>query len=236
MTVDENEIDLGPYISALINNWWRIFLIGLLAASFGLIFSLLKPRQYRSTATILLTRSRAELSIANQFPTINEPIDFTSRMSAMLSIANSDAIASQAFEVVKENFPNMRLRDFRKLVEISNQGDLIIVDVITENQQFASVIANTWAKLAVSSINQAYTSDQLPEDIQIQLLPARQEYEDAQTELESFVQRNRAYLIENQISEAQALVDNLTQDRVWQISNLLEHKQTLEQIITQAEA
>jgi LPS O-antigen subunit length determinant protein (WzzB/FepE family) len=42
MTVYEDEIDLRPYILALIHNWWRIALVVLILASLALAFSLLQ--------------------------------------------------------------------------------------------------------------------------------------------------------------------------------------------------
>ncbi|MCJ7696189.1 MAG: Wzz/FepE/Etk N-terminal domain-containing protein, partial [Anaerolineaceae bacterium] len=87
MSFYDDEIDLRPYINAIRKKWWLIALITILVAAGAFAYSMLQSRNYETGATILLTRTRASLSLANQFPTINEPIDSRSRMDAMLEIA-----------------------------------------------------------------------------------------------------------------------------------------------------
>ena len=84
MSFYDDEIDLKPYIIAVRQKWRLIALITLLTASAALVFSLLQTSTYEASATILLTRTRTALELANQFPTISEPIDSRSRMDAML--------------------------------------------------------------------------------------------------------------------------------------------------------
>ena len=95
MTIYEDEIDLRPYILAVLIYWWVIVLMAVLAGTAALIFSLVQAREFQATTTVLLTRSRATLELAEQFPTINEPIDARARMDSLVSIAYSDGIASR---------------------------------------------------------------------------------------------------------------------------------------------
>ncbi|MFN2303008.1 MAG: Wzz/FepE/Etk N-terminal domain-containing protein, partial [Anaerolineales bacterium] len=95
MTIYEDVIDLRPYIQAIRKRWWLIALVTILVAAGAFAYSMLQVRSYEASATILLTRTRATLELANQFPTVNEPIDTRSRMDAMLEIAGSDALVVQ---------------------------------------------------------------------------------------------------------------------------------------------
>ena len=80
MSIYDDEIDLRPYINALRRRWWLIGLITIIAASAAFTYGVLQERKFEAVAPILLSRSRASLSLTNQFPTITEPIDARSRM------------------------------------------------------------------------------------------------------------------------------------------------------------
>ena len=236
MTAYNDEIDLRPIIQIIISKWWRIALIGLLTAILGLSISLVRPEKYQATATILLTRTRSSLSLADQFPTVNEPVDTRSRMDAILSIARNGNVALQTYLLTKDKLPNKDFREFRGLVEVTSQGDLIIVTATTDDAAVATEIANTWTDLAATAINAAYSGQQFPSEIQNQIIPARQEYLATQSELEKFIQADQSYMLQKQIDEAQTVFDNIIQDRTWYATYLTQRKQNLEQIIIQAEA
>ncbi len=115
MTAFDEEIDLRPYLQSLFQRWWQIVLLAALAAIAALAISLTQARKYEAVATLLLTRSRSTLSLAEQFPTINEPVDTASRISAILAIAQSDAIAQTTLQAVKDRLPknSQKLQDLK---------------------------------------------------------------------------------------------------------------------------
>jgi uncharacterized protein involved in exopolysaccharide biosynthesis len=239
MTVYEDEIDLRPYILALLNNWWRIALIAIIAAAAALGFGLLKSREYVATATILLTRSQASLKLADQFPTIQENIyDSSSRMNALLTIAQSDAISLGTLNSVGDRLPTDKreLEAIKDLVEVTDKGDSVLVSATGPTPELAAEIANTWAHQAILAINQAYSGDQPLAEIQGQLSSANQDYVDAQSSLESFIQDNRITLLEKKIDEANNLLSEAVNDRAWQISYYYSRKQSMQDLKVKAEA
>jgi uncharacterized protein involved in exopolysaccharide biosynthesis len=68
------------------------------------------------------------------------------------------------------------------------------------------------------------------------LEPARVEYKTAQKDLEEFLRENQVDVLQKQIDEASTLLDELVQDRTWQIAYNVRRKQKMEQVIDQAEA
>ena len=238
MSFYDDEIDLRPYINAIRKKWWLIALITILVAAGAFAYSMLQVRNYETGATILLTRTRTSLSLANQFPTINEPIDSRSRMDAMLEIAGSDAMVVQAMEDIHELYPDNGIlrEELEKAVEITSSGDTIKITASNKDPLYAAAIANAWAQNAVSGINYAYSGEQLPAEIQLSLKPAREEYEIAQRDLEEFLIENQVDILQKQIVEASALLDELVQDRTWKIAYNVQRKQKMEQVIDQAEA
>jgi uncharacterized protein involved in exopolysaccharide biosynthesis len=239
MTVYEDEIDLRPYILALIHNWWRIALVVLILASLALAFSLLQAREYVATATILLTRSQAFLRLAEQFPTIQENIyDSSSRMNALLTIAQSDGVSMATLNSVDDLLPadERELEAIKDRVEITNKGDSILVSANAKTPELAAEIANTWANQAVLAINQAYSGDQPLTEIQSQLASANQDYQDAQRALEAFIHNSQIVLLGKNIDEANNLLSEAVNDRAWQISYYYSRKQSMQDLKVKAEA
>jgi uncharacterized protein involved in exopolysaccharide biosynthesis len=239
MAVYEDEIDLRPYILVLIHNWWRIALVAIVLAVVALGFSLLQARQYVATATILLTRSQSTLRLAEQFPTIQENIyDSNSRMSALLTIAQSYAISSATLNSVGDKLPadERDLEAIKDRVEVTDKGDSILVSASAQTPDGAAEIANTWARQAVLAINRAYSGDQPLSEIQSQITIANQEYENAQNALESFIRDSQITLLQKKIHEANNLLSEAVNDRAWQISYYYNRKQSLQDLKVKAEA
>jgi uncharacterized protein involved in exopolysaccharide biosynthesis len=238
MSVYDDEIDLRPYIFALRRRWWLIALITTIAAGAAFAFTIIRDQKYEASATILLTRRRTSLSIADQFPTINEPIDNRSRMEAMIAIAGSDALMLQALDDIHAEHPDNGLErgEFKEAVEISSTGDTIKIAATYTDPVYAAAIANAVAQNAVTAINYAYSGEQLPGEIQSSLDPARIEYQDAQTNLEDYLEDNQITLLEKQIEEVSVLLDELVQDRNWQITYNIQRRQKMQQIVDQAAA
>jgi hypothetical protein len=125
----------------------------------------------------------------------------------------------------------MDFKKFRNSIEVSTQGDLVIVSVSMEDPAIATDIANTWTDLAVNAINEAYSAQQHPDEIQEQLTPARDEYLATQAELEEFVQADQTYFLKKQIEETQITIENILKDKTWYTTYLTQRKQNLEQVI-----
>jgi uncharacterized protein involved in exopolysaccharide biosynthesis len=238
MSVYEDEIDLRPYILSLLRNWWQIALLAILVAVAAFGFSRMQPLQYESTASILLTRTRAELTLAQQFPTITEPIDTRSRMDALLAIIYSDALAvATQLELISEITLEINdVQEFKELVSVSSNGDVITITAKSDDPQLAADIANTWARQAVAAINQAYSSEQPLSEIQAQLVTAQDQYEISQENLAYFIQDNRIALLTQRLDETQRLFSQLGEERAGQISFLAQRKLAMRELEIRAEA
>ena len=238
MTVYDDEIDLRPYITSIIQRWQQILILAVILAVVGVGISLILPRKYESAATILLTRSRPTLSLAEQFPTVNEPVDSSLRMNALLSLAQSDALTMETLNSLGDKLPaeDREIEALKKHVQIGSQGDAIVVTATAKDPILAADIANTWANQVVSAINLAYSGAQLPPEIQTQLASAQIEYQGAQTALETSMQDNQKAFLQARVDEAQNLLDKLTLDRTNQVAYYTQRKGTMDQVENQAAA
>jgi len=236
MTVYSDEIDLRPYLFALYKNWWRICLVALLAASAAFVFSILQQDRYEAVATILVTRIRAALSLAEQFPTVNEPIDSNSRMQAMVVITGSDSVLLRTLERTQKEYPNkdIDLKEFKEIIDIERTGDIIQITVKDTDPEYATYIANSLAQNAVTAITYAYKGEPPPDEIQTSLESAFKASEMSQAELESFLKENQIDTLKSKIAETQALLDGLTQNQTWQMAYQLQRMHKMEQVLDQA--
>jgi hypothetical protein len=159
-------------------------------------------------------------------------------MDAMLEITGSDALILNALEDIHTQYPENGLfqEELREKVEITTSGDTIKITASHPDPEYAAAIANAWAENAVQAINFAYSGEQLPAEIQLSLEPAKLEYEAAQQELEDFFIENQVDILEKQIFETSALLDQLVQDRTWKIAYNVQRKRNMEQVIDRAEA
>ena len=237
MTRFEDEFDIRPVISNLLSQWKLIVLIAVLAAIGGLTFSLVQPRSYESIATIIATRSQLQLSLADQFTTVNETNDFRSRMDAFLTIANSRQIAQTVKNALNGQLPPAyNVTSLMNAVEISDSGDAIQIAAIAEDPNLAADIANTWATEVTQAINRAYSGEQPLSEIQGRLNEAEISYNEAQSELEKFIAENQISFLENQISAKESLLTSLANDQVSQMLFIHDRIQSMETLLIEAEA
>lgn len=238
MTVDDDTIDLRPYLVTIWKYKWWIILLAVLLTAIVTIYTQNQPSLYRSQATLLLTRSQPVLSLAQQFPTVNEPVDSRSRMDAMLTIAESDALIQQTIDTLGEKLPekNRTINQLKDLLSIENKGDSIIVSALAEDPHLAAAIANAWANRIVETINTAYSSEQPLIEIQRQLTIAKSDYETAQAELEAFIAQSPLKSLEQKYNELLTMLNLLGSDRAVQMEQLIKRKQTMQELSFQTEA
>lgn len=238
MTVDDDTIDLRPYLLTIWKYKWWIILLAVLLSAIVTIYTQTQPSLYRSKATLLLTRSRPVLSLAQQFPTVSEPVDSRSRIDAMLTIAESDALIQQTIDALGEKLPekNRSIDELKNLLSIENKGDSIIVSASAEDPILAAEITNAWANRIVETINTAYSSEQPLIEIQQQLSMAKSDYETAQAELEAFIAQSPLKSLEQKYNELLTMFNLLGSDKAVQMEQLIRRKQTMQELSFQSEA
>jgi uncharacterized protein involved in exopolysaccharide biosynthesis len=238
MSLYEDEIDLQKIVNTLFDRKWFIVIFSILFGLIGLVFSLTQTRTYQATATIILTRSQSNLSIADQFPTINEPMDNRSRMETIVAIATNDKIARNVVNLVKDdlNSANLDLVSFKRKTEVTNVGDAILITTSADDPKLASRIANFWASEVIESVNTAYSEDQPLINLEKQLETAEEEYRISQSELESFIQNSQIDLLTSQIDQAKLIFDELASERAKEVLFYENRRESMNQLIVQAQS
>jgi len=210
MTIYEDEFDLYPYVLTLLKNWKLIVFLAFVAALATLIFSYLQPRTYSATSMLIGTYQRPVISLSEEFSTVSNNGNANNKHDAFMTIAQSDEIAQTVYDQSKDQLPeDMSLRNFRKSVEITDQGDAILITASFEDPSLSADVANAWASETVHAINTAYGEAQPLAPIQTQIIQARANYLTAQDALEVFIEDNQIAAIERNIEEAEQILNIL---------------------------
>jgi len=238
MSTYEEDLDLRPYLVALSKHWKIAVFLAIITGVIGLAISFSRPQEYLSTATVIVIHNQLRLSLAEQFPTINENRDTKSRMDAYLTIAQSDFIAQSTSQTHGSTLPPKYQNPdaLKALVDVATKGYAITIAANTTDPDLSAEIANTWAEETTKAINQAYSGDQPLGEIQKQIIQAQEEYQESQDDLENFIKGSTSTILEKKIAESQALLDAQVADRAWLYYYYFNRKQYLEDLILQLSA
>ena len=212
MTDNSDEINFKPYLLALKKGWWFVLLLIIIGAGATYLYLTTRPPEYSATASILLTRTRSNLNLSDEFQTFNENVsDSRSRMDAIVAIAQSDEVVQNTLQELEEKIPPSAksIQGLKALVKIKSQGDIIFVNAQTGKPSLSVDLANTWADNAVKTINLAYGGEQSLSAVEEKVGTAETEYQDAQSALESFIRGNQIVLLQNRLSQGLIILELL---------------------------
>lgn len=234
----DDEIDLRPLIRSLLKSWHILVIFALIPAVLGLLIGIGALSKYEASAYLLLTRTSAKLSLTTDFPTINEPVDSRARIESINTMAESDSLILQVYDDFKDlpEFAGQDLDAFKERLEITNQGDVIVLTASAKSAEQAAAIANRWAEITVRTLNLAYSGEQPLVSIQTQVEVARQDYETAQLAVEEFVGNNAIDVLNQRINETETLFNSLGNERPRRVNFYTERLQSLKNFIALAES
>lgn len=207
----DDVIDLRAYILVLVKFWPVIVgmvLVAVLAAA-GLTLS--RPAAYEASASVVITESRAELSLVPEFKTSSEglPTNADARRNALIGLVKNPTIAAEVIARLGDTLP-IELRNVADLVEAvegTGTGDLITISVRAQDPAVAMAVANAWGAEYERHINQLYgVIVESAEAVRRQSERAKADYDAAQSALVTFAGANRIAELEMAIKETQDII------------------------------
>lgn len=205
----EDEIDLRPYLEALLKNWKWILGAAILAAVVAFIASSLLPPTYEATALVAVTKPGQLVQFDPRFEAVAE----TQPLKAYPELAASDQVLQELLKEVSTIAPEINsLEDLRRATEASAGDDpsILRLTVTYGEPQITADIANLWADLFVVRANEVF-GNQGGEQLDYfasQQGSAAQELARAEQALIDFQARNRAGTINNQLNALQSTQAN----------------------------
>ena len=233
MTTNPDEIDLKPYIRLLVRNWWKILLPALIAVGIAIIINPKPQDIYKASASIIVTNKLPTLSLAEQFPTIDQTSPSRNIMGTLSIIAESDEIALKTYDVLKDHLPEgeWTYETVKESVNVKNDGDILIISATSTNPETTLEIANEWTKIVTEKINLLYSGEQSLTEIQNQKEYAYQDYINAQTELEEYLFDNELVLLETQILESKKQLISLNNQNTQRLNYSIGRLQSLDYVL-----
>ena len=209
----EEEIDLRPYIKALIRSWYWIVAAAVVAGGAALGLRSLLPDVYEAQSAVAIVRERTDVSFATSIETQEDVLgsrDVRSRLDALVALVTSPDVATQVVAEISDELAEEDKDTFELLekVEASNTGDLILITVSHRDPRMAARIANAWAQMYERHVNTLYGSGATAnrDVVAAQLTGAAAEYDEAQADLEAFIGDNRLTLLQNEIAAQEELL------------------------------
>lgn len=198
----EQEIDLRPYMKAVIDKRYWILGFAVLGMLLGLGLSLIMNPTYEATALVAVTvpRERVEFDARIQTVVDNLPLQ------AYPDLAMSDQLLVELLQQLPDGH-SLTLTDLRRMVSANSGADPSLVNLTVEytDPAFAAEAANLWATLFVSWANQiyGYQGDEQLLFFEAQYDDARSQLEAAEEALTDFQGRNRSAILANELAAVQ---------------------------------
>jgi uncharacterized protein involved in exopolysaccharide biosynthesis len=211
----EEEIDLRPYVAAVIRQWRTIVVIVVMAAIGAAILAISLPLSYTASADVLILPTRSQLTFDSRFVTNNASIgtDAASRRQALVALATSPALEAQVLPKVPESLVDKTYRPgaLARRLQINAEGDLLHIKGSAPDEQSAQALALAWGQGYVAMINDLYGRDKtMLHELEGQMSDAQNRYEQAQQDVETFIGSGTIVRVEQQISMT---TDLLTETR-----------------------
>lgn len=197
--VEEDEIDLRPYIITVLRHWRLIVGITVAAAVVAAVFSLAAPRSYEATATVALTNLGTK------------PVP---DVKAYLELATGDPVVSALVERLAGEMgasaPSPA--DLRGTIKATAGPDpsLITLRVLGGDPARLARIATGWATVVAQAANSTYNlSGDAAAQFERQLALERERLGKAEGELETAQTRNGLELLRMKLDAQQRILTSL---------------------------
>ncbi len=216
----EEEIDLRVYLDVLLRRRRLILVVGIVAAVAAFVVSSLMPPTYEAQSALSVAPRRSNITLTEDFVLSEEEqsqLDAKRHESSLTRIAQSlelaETVAEAQPELLEEEMP---LNALLNSLEVTTEGDLLVLTASANDPQRAAALANAWLEATLEKINAVYSFDPATvTEIEGQKELSWEEYQKAQNALETF-------LAESQTSELESRIQVIQ-------SSLLEYEEALAQ-------
>lgn len=213
----EEEIDLRPYVEAIVKRWYWVVGTAVLAGVVAFIISSLLPPTYEATALVVVTEPSQLVRFEAGFDAIQEIVPRPLRAYPELSLSD-ELLQTVLTEVQPVLAKEMTLDQLRGTLSAESGGDPSLIRLIVQysNPETTALIANTWAKWFVQKANEIYgsTNDNQLASFEAQVKQISGELEEAGAALIEFQARNRLDIVSNELFALQTTRSTLLAKRV----------------------
>jgi len=245
------QVILRQYIEPLFRNFWFIVLGTILAvlAALAYILFFTSPR-YEATAGVLIARTRSQVTFDPRFQTYDSGDQIASytnqsaHRATLVALVKNGEVAAQVFEQIgdqvgngAQNPSNLLGRIRSRTIESTARdgGDLIEIIATHGDPTMAALLANTWADVYVTYINDLY-SKQVDSyaSVEQQIQDLQGTYLQTEQNLQSFLADSRTSELTFAISSTLQTIQTQTVDDRDSLAILYSTKRKMEQLLQDA--
>lgn len=233
----EQELDLRPYVSALLRRWRLIISAALIFSALAMGLLLLQSRSVVAVADLLVAPTTPQVSLDERY-TERDSLLVTNQVfqrQALINLATSTTLESQ---VAKElNITPYVPGALLERVTINSDSDLLRIRAAAPTDAEAITLADTWARSYARLVTEVYTNDALGEEQLVEeLAEAGARFDAIQVELEQFYADGRIVSIEQQINNVNGVLDGSREASELLYSQYLTRTREVELLIQDAQA
>jgi len=235
----DTELDLRPYIGALVRRWRFILAFGVVGLIGMASVALFLPASPSATGSVLIVASSAQLAFDPRFTTrdATQITNAAFQRQALIGLASSPNLEALTLAELPPEYTTLYAKPGNLLdaVDVTSEGDLLSITASAPSEAQAKIIAETWGRTYQKFVNQTYSGSMVSTDaLQIQIDAAHERYEQAQANLVRFLDDSRLEQIEIEIRSLRGLLDSATNADRSLYSQLLTRTQELDLILNDA--
>lgn len=230
----EDEIDLKPYLRALLQRWWIIIGVAAGLAVIVGVLALIRTPPHTASSSLLIVPASAQVTLDSRF-TSRDSMLFTTTVNqreALLGLARDATLEAKVAQALAITYQPGELTS---RIAIESDGDLVRITARAETSEEAQRLATAWAQAYARFVAETYTRDTASLVlVEQQLAEARQRYYATQAELEAFIAQGEITTAEQEVRRLADLVNNTRTAGTNRFADYLRRSNTLEQILRDA--
>lgn len=232
----QEDLDIRPYLAAVLRRWPLVLGAGLLAALVVAGLALLQPQLSRARSSVLIVPTVSQVTLDPRFATRDATLltNATFQREALITLAASDALEARA--AADLGIAPLMPGSLSAQVQVEADGDLIWFTVDAPDQQEALRIADAWARTYELMVAELYSRDTSGEALLTQqIAAAQQRYAATQAELENFVATNDLVQLELQIQTYEEVLEASAAAALERYTSYITRTQALDLVIADAQ-
>jgi uncharacterized protein involved in exopolysaccharide biosynthesis len=155
--MNEAEFNVRAALEKTIDLWWVVVTMSIIGGLIGFVFHRFQPPIYESTATFTITMDFSKMAM--------EPMDLAKRemtqygedfaFNSAEGIIGSLFLKNQVLQAAQAQGMDVSLADLKREMTLERRMSIWELHVRDRDPQQAADLANTWAELSLSALNQA---------------------------------------------------------------------------------
>jgi capsular polysaccharide biosynthesis protein len=233
----EQEIDLRPYLQAIIRQWRMIVGLMVLLGALATAWTIVAPRSAQARGDLLVIAQSSQLTLDPRFAQRDATMltNSVNQRQALIDLASSSVLEARVAQAL--GITVYHAGELLAKIKVTATSDLIQISATASTSDEALRLAEAWTHTYAALVNELFSgaSPATPQ-IDEQLTGAQQRFEDAQTALTTLYASGELVRVRQQVARLDALLNGGIEAQVRLYTEYLSRTQELSLILEDARA